>query len=119
VGGVFNDHDVPAEVRAACDDPAVVEALADVFRRNCRQEDGAKRLLTAEEARALARAALERLCDPRSLQMADVGGLRFYLQLDNELYPGPNLILANAWDGVQWRPVGRIELPGGHPAAAE
>jgi hypothetical protein len=112
LGGVWNDG-IPDEVAAAARDPAVLAELAEVFRRNCRSEDGLLRRPSPEEARALAERALAALLDPDGLQMADVAGLRFYLQLDTELYPGPNLLLANAWDGIQWRPVAQIRLPGG------
>lgn len=106
---------LPAEVLAARWDPRVVNELATIFRRNSRHEDGAKRYLEAAEAEALAEQVLARLYDPNGFRMADVGGLRFYLEVSNDLYPGPNQILAHAWDGDQWRPVGRVRLPGGEP----
>jgi hypothetical protein len=112
LGGVWNDG-IPAEVAAIARDPAILDQLADVFRRNSRSADGLQRHIPPEEARRLAAQALDALLDPDGLQMADVGGMRFYLQLDTELYPGPNLLLANAWDGIQWRPVAEVRLPGG------
>ena len=115
MGGVYNDG-IPAEVAAAADDPAILTQLADVFRRNSRSAEGLLRQPGEAEAHRLAEAAMAELLDPAGLQMADVAGLRFYLQLDPELYPGPNLLLANAWDGIQWRPVAAIRLPGGSEA---
>ena len=112
MGGVYNDG-VPAEVMAAAHDPALLAQLAEVFRTNCRSAEGLRRQPGEAEARRLAKATMRALLEPSGLQMADVAGLRFYLQLDTELYPGPNLLLANAWDGVQWRPVAQIRLPGG------
>jgi methyltransferase (TIGR00027 family) len=88
----------------------------DVTRPAAWSAEGLLRQPGEAEAHRLAEAAMAELLDPAGLQMADVAGLRFYLQLDTELYPGPNLLLANAWDGIQWRPVAAIRLPGGSAA---
>ena len=98
-------------VVAAVQDPSVIEQLAEIFRRNSRHEDGAKRYLEQAEAGELARQALERLTDPDGFQLADVGGIRFYLEIGSALYPGPSEILANAWNGTQWCPIGRVMVP--------
>ncbi|HVB09073.1 MAG TPA: hypothetical protein VNM16_01760 [Bacillota bacterium] len=118
MSGLWSEE-IPAEVAEAGRDAVVVDQLAAVFRRNCRNADGLVRQITDAEAHELAERTMAVLLDPDGLQMADVGGLRFYLQIDSELYPCPNLILANAWDGVQWRPVAEIRLPGGSPADGE
>src|SRR5579875_3660329 len=111
--GIVDGGGLPAELLAVSEDARVIAQLAEIFRRNSRHEDGAKRYLEADEAAALARQALERLFDPHGFQLADVGGIRFYLELGSDLYPGPNQIHANAWDGTQWRPIGKVLLPGG------
>ncbi len=112
MGSVWSDE-IPAAVAAAAADPAILAELADVFRRNSRSAEGLMRQPGRGEARRLAEAVMAAVLDPDSLGMADVAGLRFYLQLDNDIYPSPNLLLANAWDGIQWRPVAVIRLPGG------
>jgi hypothetical protein len=107
------DGELPPEVVGAAEDPRCIEELRLIFQRNSRHEDGAKRYLDQAEAESLARRVLTELLDPEGFRMAEVGGMRFYLQVGTEAYPGPNEILAQAWDANQWRPVGRVRLPGG------
>lgn len=112
---VGSDGELPSQLAALADDERVIGELRLIFQRNSRHEDGAKRYLADAEADRLARQALERMLDPDGFRLAEVGGLRFYLQIGDELYPEPNEIQANSWDGTQWRPIGRVPLDIGDP----
>ncbi len=96
------ETDVTLRLARAKTDDAARAALADVFRRN-RLEDG-------EGPRAperLADQVLGALCDEDLFLVAEVGGLRFTV----EVVPGGGLVIhASGWDDDQWREVGRVQV---------
>jgi hypothetical protein len=99
-------------VLRARDDPRVLAALAELFRRNRVAPGGMGPTDDPVRARALAREALTALLRPEAARLADVGGLRLHLTVPSALYPSPPVIHASAWDedaGV-WRLVGEIVL---------
>lgn len=106
-------EDIPAAVRLVAVGAEVRAALADLFRRNCRDNSGAGAPLPAGAAEALAEEAVEQLLHPDTCRLADVGRLRLHLEVRGEPYPGPSRIHASAWDaeGEVWRHVGEVVLP--------
>ena len=113
-----DDEALPAHVLAARTDPGVIAALAELFRRNCRTDDGERRVFVPGEEEALAQIVLDRLLHPEHFRQAAVRGLRFDLDAGSELYPVPPVIWASVWDDddeVWWR-VGCVELSAVGPA---
>lgn len=108
-----DDETLPAHVLAARTDPSVIAALAELFRRNCRTDDGERQVFVPGEEEALAQVALDRLLHPEHFRQAAVGGLRFDLDAGSELYPVAPVIWASVWDDDDevWRRVGCVELP--------
>lgn len=84
----------------ASDDPAVRAALSAIFRRNRHETDG--------EPEELARSVLLQLSRPDTSLVADVGGMRFTV----EVFPAhPGCIIhASVWDEDVWREVDELPL---------
>ncbi len=94
------EEPVPQCLLDASGDPAVHAALSGIFRRNRHETDG--------DPEQLARSVLEQLCLPDTSLLADVGGLRFTV----EVFPAhPGCIIhASVWDEDVWREVDELPL---------
>ncbi len=110
--GPHGEDPLAPEVAHAAREPGVVAALADVFRHNCRDGAGERRLADGE-AETLAREVVRRLLDPDRFRQAEVADVRFDLEAGSDLYPRDPVIWASVWeeDEAVWRSVGRVDLP--------
>jgi hypothetical protein len=110
---VWGGDPLPPGVRQAARDAAVVAAVAEIFRRNCRGPDGERRTFAPGEPEALARRMLERLVDPAHYLQVEAAGVRFDLEVGSEVYPvDPPVVWASVWDedAEVWRRVGSVRL---------
>jgi hypothetical protein len=110
--GPFGEDPIPEGVRQALERPETLEALAQVFLRNCRDEAGARRRFAPGEPLALAREVARALLDPYRFRQVEVLGIRFDLEAGSTLYPKPAVVWASVWDddAEVWRRVGSVEL---------